>query len=119
MISRTVWNGLTGPPLCAPRVWHYGLQIFALIKSMYKAALAWLMRVEMCVFCLLPPPPITFDDCLWSLAVMLPHRDATPILIGRWGQMAIVVPVVQIDPDTWTSALGRVRYKAAVRWLLS
>ena len=65
------------------------------------------------------PPPITFDDCLWSLAVMLPHRDATPILIGRWGQMAIKVPVVQIDPDTWTSALGKVRYKAAVRCLLS
>ena len=73
----------------------------------------------MCMSCLLPNPPITFDDCLWSLSVMLPHRDATPILFGRWGQMAIVVPVVQIDPDTWTSALGKVRYKAAVHWLKS
>ena len=62
--------------------------------------------------------PITFDDCLWSLAVMLPHRDATPILFGRWGQMAIIVPVVQIDPDTWTSAFGKVRYKVAVRWFI-
>ncbi len=65
------------------------------------------------------PPPISFDDCMWTLAVMLPNRDATPILFGRWGQMAIIVPVVQIDPDTWTSAFGKVRYQVAVRWLLS